>query len=438
MRNFLQIVPFVFLSVGLFAQDNLKIMQYNLTYYGQTTSWCTTTNNNVSQKDGYLNTIIDYVNPDVFCVNELGITYSGGDNIIADRLLNNVMGSEYARGTHTGTSNICNMIYYRKSKLGFVKQTHINKDLSGGDLIREIDFYTLYYKDTNLATHKDTIYLTFCVAHLKAGSWSEDELERQKATAAAMKHIEDKNYTKNVFFMGDLNLYTDQEQAYQNLTNHSNSAINFYDPINQEGEWHNGNFDFGAYHTQSTRDDSNTNDDCYSGGGLDDRFDFILINKNVRDYLNGVQYKSGTYKALGQDGSATDNNSAMATTTNTAVDATTAQALFEMSDHLPVVLELEVTQGPLSVKNEETISSIELNNPFNDELKVRISARKQLNNVSIDLYDITGQNLFTETLSVNNTRFFSSLNTKNIPQGIYLLTISDNGKVITTEKVIKY
>jgi hypothetical protein len=42
------------ISLNLFAQDTIKIMQYNLLNYGNTTSWCTTENNNMNDKDIYL------------------------------------------------------------------------------------------------------------------------------------------------------------------------------------------------------------------------------------------------------------------------------------------------------------------------------------------------------------------------------------------------
>jgi len=51
----------LFIVLGAFtvrAQDTLTFLQYNLLNYGNFTSYCTTTNNNVSRKNGYIGTIV--------------------------------------------------------------------------------------------------------------------------------------------------------------------------------------------------------------------------------------------------------------------------------------------------------------------------------------------------------------------------------------------
>lgn len=63
------------------------------------------------------------------------------------------------------------------------------------------------------------------------------------------------------------------------------------------GSWNNNDF-FASVHSQSTH----TSGDCFSTGGSDDRFDFILTSDEI---INGTDYMKlvpGSYKALGQDG----------------------------------------------------------------------------------------------------------------------------------------
>ncbi|MCD4723670.1 MAG: hypothetical protein K8R63_02420, partial [Bacteroidales bacterium] len=62
---------FLFSLNFLTAQDTLKVMHYNLLYYGQNTGFCNITNNNPDLKDAYLRTILGYVKPDIFTVNEM-------------------------------------------------------------------------------------------------------------------------------------------------------------------------------------------------------------------------------------------------------------------------------------------------------------------------------------------------------------------------------
>ena len=51
--------------------ETLKVMQYNLLNYGNNTSYCTTTNNNINDKNGYIRTILTAYYPDIFTVCEM-------------------------------------------------------------------------------------------------------------------------------------------------------------------------------------------------------------------------------------------------------------------------------------------------------------------------------------------------------------------------------
>ncbi len=59
------------------------------------------------------------------------------------------------------------------------------------------------------------------------------------------------------------------------LINFSVEEYRFYDPINRVGDWHN-NPSYADIHTQSTHTVYNN---CASTGGMDDRFDFIMVQK---------------------------------------------------------------------------------------------------------------------------------------------------------------
>ena len=76
-----------FILNTLAAQDTLRVMQYNLLYYGVNTGFCNFTNNNPDVKDAYLRTIIEYVKPDIFTVNEITQTLSYQQHIL-DEVMN--------------------------------------------------------------------------------------------------------------------------------------------------------------------------------------------------------------------------------------------------------------------------------------------------------------------------------------------------------------
>src|SRR5690554_8106850 len=44
------------------------------------------------------------------------------------------------------------------------------------------------------------------------------------------------------------------------------------------------------------------NFDCGSQGGMDDRFDQILVSQNVMNNSDNVEYQTGSYRAVGNDG----------------------------------------------------------------------------------------------------------------------------------------
>ena len=439
MRFLLVIIWTIFHTHIAHSKDTLKLMQYNLTYYGQSTNWCNSSNNNVITKENYLKEIIQHVQPDILGVNELGVNFSGGDNIIAERLLVNTLSSNYSKANHSANASICNMLYYNNQKLGLSYQTAISKDLNGDDLVRVIDFYTLYYKDSLLALHEDTSFLTIGVAHFKAGDDFNglNRIERSKAAAAVMDHVENNYADRNILFMGDFNLYTHEEAAYQTLINNDNAAINFYDPLNESGIWHENNSEYGLIHTQSTRVDTNTNDGCFASGGLDDRFDFILINNAVKDGLNGVQYLDNSYTTLGQDGAANDNNSPLNIVDNNSVPKNIAKALYEVSDHLPVVSEFTIESKTINSINLSSKLKLTLIQNFSEEsLNLYYLSTEENTHYTIKISSIDGKQFIPNYTS--NTANNTKISLSNLTSGFYILSVFDkSGNYMLSKKFIK-
>ncbi|MFN9939448.1 MAG: hypothetical protein ACK56I_08225, partial [bacterium] len=106
----------------------------------------------------------------------------------------------------------------------------------------------------------------------------------------------------------------------------------FVDFINREGDWSN-NSNFADVHTQSPRTASF---DLGVTGGMDDRFDFILGTRFVRDGSYGLQYIEDSYHTPGNDG-AHFNTSILANPPNTSAPDSIIQALHDLADHLPVM-----------------------------------------------------------------------------------------------------
>ena len=279
--------------MNISAQDTLKVMHYNLLNYGNITSYCTATNNSFTDKEKYLRRIIDYIQPDIFEVNELA-----SNSFIHQRLLDSVLnhGSvnywKKANYSNDAGSDIVVMMYYDSRKLALDNQYVLNTE------VRDIVLYKLYYKAPDLAQTHDTAFINCLSAHLKAGSTSSDEQKRALMANNAMNWLNQHMGAGNYLFMGDFNLKKSSEQAYQAMINYSNAALRFQDPINTPGNWNNSS-SYASVHTQSTHTSSNG---CASGGGLDDRFDIILASASVMNGSNHITYIPSSYKTIGNDG----------------------------------------------------------------------------------------------------------------------------------------
>ena len=146
----------------------------------------------------------------------------------------------------------------------------------------------------------------------------------------------------NVFFVGDFNMYTSNEPAYQHLLGGGDGQA--FDPINRPGNWHAGS-SFRDVFTQAPAINPPLG---LTGGGIDDRFDFQLITDELLDSW-GLDYRSGTYHTFGVNGSLPV-NAAVNDPRNTALlDLPNRLEILEMltqvSDHLPVIADYVISFG---------------------------------------------------------------------------------------------
>lgn len=429
-----QILYFLlFISITAQAQDEtLTLMQYNLTYYGNTGPSfinCDNVTNSTADKNGYLTTIINDVLPDVFGVNEVGnnINYV---NEILNNVLNTNGRSYYKNAVMNGSGDIINMLYYNSNKLQLYSEDAIIRNLDGSFITRHIDVHTLYYKDPNLASGADTVFMTFIVAHLKAGSSTDDLNARDEATKAVMNYLENTGVKGYCFFMGDLNSRSSNEAAIQHLVDYTAANLNFVDPINQLGDWQSSAY--ADIHTQSTRSNDD-NGGCFSTGGMDDRFDLILMTQQMEFSTAKVQYMPGTYKAYGQDGNAY--NSSLRISNNSVVSSTIAQALYDMSDHLPVVMDIGIypnnsgVTGQLDIKDD--FIEVNYSNPLNGLIHVRLLS-SEVQQATLEVMDPTGKLVYTTTISQE-----AQIHPGTLANGVYFLRIHSDERVFYLGKMVK-
>ena len=189
----------------------------------------------------------------------------------------------------------------------------------------------------------------------------------------------------------------------------------FVDPLAHlggVGEWNN-NSQFAPFHTQSTRRYS---DECFSSGGLDDRFDFILMSDEIFMGFNKIKYIDRSYKAVGNDGNHFDQS--INQNENSAVPTVVADALYDASDHLPVTMKVLVYDN-LDVEETPVVSYRVYPNPVSDQLMV--SARGQYR-----IVNMVGQVMKTGRLDG------SGIDVSALADGLYFISV--NG---VTSKFVK-
>ena len=411
------------------AQDTLTVMQYNLLYYGNYQSGfadCFETNNNTQRKEECIRTIVDYVKPDIFTVCEFGATQTLQSDFLRHNL--NINGANYWQSDNIinyANSNIINHIFYDSRKLGLKKHVALRTNP------RDTDVYELFLKTPSLAAG-DTVKLVCIVAHPKAGQGYEGQ--RRALMQIAMDYVNQYYPNDNVLIMGDFNMYGASESGYRLLTQtYSNPSICFMDPlaiVGGVGEWSNNN-QFTAFHTQSTRSYS---DECFSSGGLDDRFDFILMADEIAFSYNHLRYVQGSYHAVGNDGH--HFNQSVNQGTNTAVPAVVAEALYDGSDHIPVTMKIAV-DAHLGVEDNEAQSlyASVAPNPATDLAQVHFFNPAQ-GQVQFELYSLQGQLLQRETAIFGEGSQQFELPLQDITKGFYLLRIKHEGGWGQTVKLV--
>lgn len=385
---------------GAQAQDTIKFMTYNILNYPDINT----------SRIAYLKTIVQHIKPDVFLVNEITQPV-GATNIISQALNQNGI-TYYDKALYVQSADDENMLFYNTQKLGLVEQNTITTSL------RNFNEYVLYYKEPGMTAQSDTVYFYVYAAHLKAGNTASDIAQRGSETSILKSYLSTRAYAENTIVAGDLNVYNNTEAAYINLT--GATQANLHDVVGS-GVWHSNSF-YKMHFTQSTRIVAI---DGGATGGMDDRFDMILFSDDMQTGSKGAKYIPGTYRAVGQDGLRL--NSSLIDPVNNSEPTNVINALYYMSDHLPVYMEVAVG-GNVGV-NEEAISPFKVYPvPANDLLYVQVDADVK----SIHLVDLSGRSL---TLSPEISGDVLKLDVSTFAVGSYLLQV-ETSMGSYTERII--
>ena len=322
-------------------KDTLVIMAYNVLNYPGSTSarWAN------------FRTIVKYVQPDIILCNEM--ISDAGATLLLNNALNSYGVNYYAKATFVNGPDSDNIMFYNTNKVNLATQNQISTAL------RDISHYQVNW--VNVAGGTSTLDLYSL--HLKASSGASNENKRLLECQNLRTHMDGSlPVQSNIIVGGDFNFYgAGTEPAWNELTNNGVQRLN--DPTNRVGNWHD-NSTFSDVHTQATRSTTNPGGSGGATGGVDDRFDFLLCNNYVINGGAGVKYIPGTYDVIGNDGNKF-NVSILENLPNLDVPDSVRDALFNMSDHMPVVLQIQIDRDVV-ILPVELIDFKAVSNQFNE------------------------------------------------------------------------
>ena len=400
------------------AQEVINLAFYNVLNYPEAPP---------ENREEILADIVDAMQPDLFMICELESEAAGID--ILDNSLNSVNDvfnvAPYQNNT-SSTSDLQQLLYYNRNKFELVLTDIIQTT------VRDINRYRLKLKTIDQGTNPQ--FLEVFIAHLKASQGGQNELLRLDMVENFTDYLETLDPDDALIFAGDLNVYTSEEPAYQELLNSSNDIV-LLDPIDSPGDW-NSNSAFGFLHTQSTRISNDEFDDFGAGGGLDSRFDFILLSQGMFDDTADIRYIDNSYVAFGNNENCY----------NDRIDDASCggfysqglrNLLYQMSDHLPVIAQIETSEQFLNVATviQEPLMWIVNTNVVDTALEIAF-AKAQLEPSSTQpfgsllvLYDQTGRVISRHEIRSDRLQ----INTEKLADGLYYLTYYG-----ATQKTLKF
>lgn len=397
--------------------DTLKICSYNILKFSENVD---------DNRLANFRVVLDAMKPDILIVQEL--ISESAMQLFLNSVLNHTMPNQFASSSFIDGPDTDNAVFYRTDKIQLLSQKQIATDL------RDISEFVLRANRVDFRLYS---------LHLKAGQGSSNEQRRYSETRSLREYLNTLDEDANFIVAGDFNIYSSTESAFQKLIgSEPDNDGRLFDPIGREGNWHN-NQTYAAIHTQSPRTSS------FGGGatgGLDDRFDLMLISGSIYNAQTGsngdrIRYLSDTYSAFGNDGAHFDQ--AIITGTNNAVPPNVVNALHEASDHLPIFAKFEFDANKFStsviaMNTTPALFSLDQNypNPFNPTTTIRFSL-SQAANVHLGLYDLTGKEidvLLSERKQAGDYSF--SIDARGLASGVYIYRISVDGIPGKTKRMV--
>jgi FlgD Ig-like domain len=300
----------------------LRVVTWNITIYPGLA---------LGFRQPHFRTVFANIEADVLIVQELG-SAAGRDSLL-NNVLNVVEPGEWVGGGYIAATE--SVIFWKPAK---VSVSNVGSFATAGPR----DVYQCVVRPVGYLSNQAAMRVYS--VHLKAGNTLPDSALRHTEASDIRNVLNSVNVGAigpNFMIGGDYNIYRATESAYVRLTeSQADNDGRGKDPLLMAGEWNN-NSSYALYMTQCP---------CltgcvagFSGGGMDDRFDFWLTSNSMQDG-EGLDWTGSAvtgYTAYGNDGQHF-NDDINAGDFNNAVGFEVASALKQAADHLPVVMVVQI------------------------------------------------------------------------------------------------
>lgn len=364
-----------------------------------------------------LGVVLDDYRPDLFMICELN-NEQGADDILntMTNINSNYVRAQFVLNTsddNLGDQNdLQNMLYYDSSKFSLESQHVITT------LYRDFNHYILKLNTVNQVSNP--IFLNVFICHLKSSSGTDNQALRTQMVDSFINYLNtnvaDDSY---VLLGGDLNLYTSSEPAFQSLINPAND-ITLTDPANRIGSWHN-NTSYLDVFTQSTRSQPGLGG---AYGGFDDRFDFIMTSESLHNNSQFF-YVDNSYQVYGNNNNPNCFNSDINSPdcSGTLYSDSIREALYYMSDHLPVTVELQTNEVLNTTDYVSNDLEIKFSNGNYLEHTLNINVNISKKNIGeLFIFNSLGQKVASVVVGDSSEL---SINISYLPSGLYYIN-TDN------------
>jgi len=317
-RKFHRLLIFIFIGLILLPvySEAIKVVSWNICAFPGTTG---------TSREGDFRKVLEQLQPDILVVQEM-VNQFGLDQFL-NNILNHSFPDTYGAAPFFDSTYSDNALFYKKSVIRIISHQQITTAL------RDI---SEYYLEILEGPEKGTKFRIYSV-HLKAGSSPSDKEKRDEEAKILRDFLN--GLPKNSLFLvcGTFYMQSSKENAFKILTGRQkDNDGRTKDPLGTKGKWPKRKHRL--IQTQSTR---TSNFGGGYGGGLDDRFDLILTSYGFKR-SEELAYVADSYVAYGNDGK--HFNKAVNDGKNKSVSNDIADALYEASDHLPVIIELKLPE----------------------------------------------------------------------------------------------